>query len=208
MFKIILKRTEDNYVAYLLIGLIVWKWLSESVSKSSNSILSNINLIKKIKLNAAIFPVIECMQNTWKFLIVFLGFVLFFFLLNPSSMISFLYLPLSFLSGFSFILGVGLFLSSLVPFLPDLNFIINYGMKLVFYASAILFSENRIPVRYHYFVSLNPFFNVVKSFRVILLERTSPSLSNLSTPVLWGIALGIIGASLIRVKNREYPKLH
>ncbi len=208
LFKVIMNRGENNYIAFLVLGLIVWKWISECISKSSGAILSGLSLLKKIKLNARIFPIAEVLKDTWKFLVVFSLLILSFgFFISGFSWNHFLLIPLFIVSLF-FVVGVGFFLSALTPFLPDLKFLITYGMRLLFYASAVLFSEDRIPPKYQFLLTFNPVANIIKSFRIIIMKLETPPLFSLLYPLTLGIIFGAIGLIIIKNKNQEYAKLH
>jgi ABC-type polysaccharide/polyol phosphate export permease len=207
LFKVIMNRGENNYIAFLVLGLIIWKWINEGISKSSGSILSGLGLLKKIKLNAYIFPITEVLKDTWKFLAIFLVLIIFFGIFSGISLNHF-FIPIILFISLTFIIGTGLLLSSLTPFLPDLNFLINYAMKLLFYASAVLFSEERIPEKYKLVLILNPIANLIKAFRQIIMNLESPSLYSMLYPLVVGIIFGGIGLIIIKNKNQEYAKLH
>jgi lipopolysaccharide transport system permease protein/teichoic acid transport system permease protein len=208
LFKVIMNKGETNYIAFLVLGLIIWKWISEGITKSSGSILAGLSLLKKIKLNAYIFPIAEVLKDTWKFLAIFLVLLLFFGFFVSGFSINHILIPLELIISLIFITGTGLLLSSLTPFLPDLQFLITYGMRLFFYASAVLFSEERIPEKYKLLLILNPIANLIKAFRQIIMNLESPSLYSMLYPLVVGIIFGGIGLIIIKNKNQEYAKLH
>jgi ABC-type polysaccharide/polyol phosphate export permease len=208
LFKVIMHRGENNYIAFLILGLIIWKWINECISKSSGSILSGLGLLKKIKINSYIFPITEIIKDTWKFSVIFSLVVIYFGIFFAGFSMNHLFLlPLFFIS-LIFILGVGLILSSITPFLPDLKFLITYGMRLFFYASAVLFSEERIPEKYRFILIFNPIANIIKSFRLIIMNLEKPDFFSLFYPLSLGLILGITGLIIIKNKNQEYAKLH
>jgi lipopolysaccharide transport system permease protein/teichoic acid transport system permease protein len=208
LFKVIMNRGESNYIAFLMLGLILWKWINECICRSSSSILAGLVLLKKIKLNSYIFPVVDIFKDTWKFLVVFCVLILSFgIFISGFSWNHLILIPL-FIVSLIFIVGVGFLFSSLTPFLPDLQFLITYGMRLLFYASAVLFSEDRIPEKYQFLLTFNPVANIIKSFRIIIMKLETPSLFSLLYPLTLGVIFGAIGLIIIKNKNQEYAKLH
>ena len=207
LFKVIMNRGEEGFIGFLLLGLTLWKWISDSISKSSGAILSGIGLMKRIRLQAHIFPTVEIFYNSWKFALIFLVMTVGFAISNGVSLNHLFILPLL-MTSLIFIVGVSFFLASIIPFLPDLHFIISYSMKLLFYASAVLYSESRVPDKYRFLIDYNPIANIIKSFREIMLRLDTPSIQSIFLPLFIGLTLGSIGLVIIRNKNREYAKLH
>ncbi|MFN3481187.1 MAG: ABC transporter permease, partial [Thermodesulfovibrionales bacterium] len=56
VFSGLFKVSTPNYTAYLISGIILWNFFSQSTSTSLVSFMGNSNLIKKIYLPKAIFP--------------------------------------------------------------------------------------------------------------------------------------------------------
>jgi lipopolysaccharide transport system permease protein len=71
LFKVFLNSGADDYIPFLFLGLLTWKWLESSAAKSSFSILNELHIIRKINIHKAIFPLSEICYQTWKFIIVF-----------------------------------------------------------------------------------------------------------------------------------------
>lgn len=207
LFKVIMNRGENDYIAFLVVGLIVWKWLADAISKSSSSVLANLHILKKIRLNPEIFPTVDLFYCSWKFLVIFsiivpaIGFLLFGFSLNH-----FLLIPLL-LTTFVFIMGIGFISSSIIPFIPDLGFIITYSLRLVFYGSCVLFSEEKIPANYKWLFHWNPFAVIIKGFRMIMIDLSSPELWYFAYPLTIGLLFIWAGRSILRIKTQEYAKL-
>src|SRR5690625_6463971 len=54
---IILGRGVPDYPVFLVIGLIVWRWISSSINTSANSVLRYSSIINQIALLKIVFPV-------------------------------------------------------------------------------------------------------------------------------------------------------
>ena len=48
---------DDNYALFLFCGLLPWTWFSSALTESSNALLVNGNLIKKVLFPAEVLPV-------------------------------------------------------------------------------------------------------------------------------------------------------
>src|SRR5690625_1241531 len=53
---VILDRGGENYAVFLVIGLVVWRWISSSINTSANSILRYSSIINQVYLPKFIFP--------------------------------------------------------------------------------------------------------------------------------------------------------
>src|SRR5699024_3382954 len=53
---IILQRGGENYAVFLVIGLVVWRWISSSITTSANSVLRYSSIINQVYLPKLIFP--------------------------------------------------------------------------------------------------------------------------------------------------------
>ena len=77
VFGLGLRKGGQDFVMYLLCGLITWKWLDSTVRTSSNVIAGSVGLMAQVYLPKIILPGVILVANTYKFLIVFSIFLLF-----------------------------------------------------------------------------------------------------------------------------------
>ena len=207
LFKLILNRGGDDYIQYLFIGLIVWKWFGDSVGKGSGAILGSLGLMKKIAIKKHIFPTIEVLYNTWKFIVIFVFIIVLYGLIGYDVTLYHFSLPVLMISQFVLILGSVFFFSSILPFFPDLNFIITYSLRLVFYPSGVLFSLDAVPEKYLKYIKLNPMAGLIDSYRNVIMKGSAPDLFSIFYCIIIGVVLGVVGLMIIRKYELEYPKL-
>ena len=72
VFKILLHRGTDDFVNFLLCGMIPWLWFQKCVSQSGMSITQGRGLISQVYLPKTFFPLVLIGQNSVKQLFVFL----------------------------------------------------------------------------------------------------------------------------------------
>src|SRR5690625_6818739 len=53
---IILERGGEDFAVFLVIGLVVWRWISSSINASAKSILRYSSIINQVYLPKSIFP--------------------------------------------------------------------------------------------------------------------------------------------------------
>ena len=71
LFGIGLRQGGDNFLFFLLCGLVPWKWFSSTLNSGSRSIVANAGLINQVYLPKYVFPLIVVVINTFKFTLVF-----------------------------------------------------------------------------------------------------------------------------------------
>src|SRR5690625_2980093 len=89
---IILERGGENYPVFLVIGLVVWRWISSSINTSSKSILRYSSIINQVYLPKSIFPLSFTMTQMFNFMfgLAVIAIFLIFFGVMPSWHIIFL----------------------------------------------------------------------------------------------------------------------
>lgn len=207
VFGIGLRQAGEDFVAFLLCGLIPWKWLDSAVRGSSTSILGSVGLMQQVYLPKWILPLTVIGINTVKFFIVLAVLLLFLACYGVVSFWTWIYLPLVLLSQLVMILAFSLLAAALVPLLPDLRYVINNGMLLLFFLSGIFFRIDQLTLDVQWLLYYNPVLILLESYRSLLLYGTNPDwLPLLTVNVLMLILLGFSVLMLSRF-DRFYPRV-
>ena len=69
VFPLILRSTQDNYVTFLIIGILPWTWFTTSISGGTSCILNNAGIIKKVYFPREILPLSIVCSGMVNFLI-------------------------------------------------------------------------------------------------------------------------------------------
>jgi|SRR5690625_3361428 len=177
---IILQREgEGNYALFLVIGLVVWRWMSSSITSSAKSVLRYSSIIRQVYLPKSIFPLAFSLTQMFNF-IFGLGVIAIFLIFHqeiPSMHI--VYLPFLMIVTFIFLLAVGSVLGYFTIFIRDIDNLLSHIMRLFFYASPIIWEGGRLPPEYGFLVAINPIAIIVTSFRDILMYHQNPDFISL-----------------------------
>lgn len=76
---IILDRGGENFGLFLVVGLVVWRWVSTSMNSASKSILRYSSIINRVYLPKSLFPISFTLTQLFNFgfgLIVIAGFLI------------------------------------------------------------------------------------------------------------------------------------
>jgi len=207
VFAVVLNRGGDDFVAFLLAGLVIWKWFEASVKGGANSLTVNMGLIRQVYLKKIIFPVSAVIATSIKSLLVLAIFVLFLLLFGYEISNAWLYLPLLMVVQLCLILGVAIFLSAITPFFPDLTYFVNYGLTLMFFMSGIFFDVSGVDQQAAQFLALNPMLLLIDGYRSVLLEGNLPALIIFIYPLALGVVLWFCGVICLRRYDRLYARI-
>lgn len=207
VFSVIRYREDENFVAFMLVGLVVWKWFASTVAQGAKSISNGAGLMQHVYLPKYVFPSVVACTNLAKFLVVMLIMIVFLILYGVPPSIHWLWLPAVIAVQFTLALGLSALLAGIVPFLPDLRQLIDNGLMLLFFLSGVIFDISNAPPQIKTFLYLNPMVGLIESYRIILLEGRMPDWSVLSSTLLVSV-FGIAAAMAVLKKfDKVYPKV-
>lgn len=177
-FHYILRIRVDNYLLFLLSGLLPWIFIASSVDMSTTSLTNNARLLKSFPLNPLVSLGAQILDNLVNFMAAF------FILLVPvalGSQIDLLSLPLLIVPFFSLFLGVfalSLILGTLNVFYRDTKFVVNFSTSVLFFLTPIFYPIDFLPESLRIFVYLNPIYYLINPFRQFLLNPWLPDTWN------------------------------
>lgn len=196
-------RHGQNIVQFLLIGMVTWRWFESSIGQGSNSIIQNSKLIKQIYLPKFIFPCVSSLTNLIKFSFVFFCLLVFIIISFSKPSLAWFALPFIIVVQFLMQLALSAFLSLLVPFIPDLKSIIDNLMILIFFLSGIMYDVSHLPEGLRSYIYLNPMIEIIKSYRLVLINKSWPDWKGL----LVILTFSIIGIFITRILFQKYDKV-
>jgi lipopolysaccharide transport system permease protein len=183
------------YVLFSTVAIIPWTYMSESMSTSSQSLVSGQNLLGKVYFPRIIFPLTSVLAKLVDFSIsmMLVVAVMFYFQVSPTW--NLVYLPLLVLLMMIVPTGVGLWLSALAIRYRDVKFAMPFIIRMLIYSAPILYPISAIPEQYRFLYSLNPVVSVVEGYRACLLGMPMP----------WGFILpGSLVAVLVLIFGAIY----
>lgn len=205
VFPLIMK-TDDNYVIFLVCGLIPWLFFSTAINKAAFTIIENGGIIKKVFFPREILPISvvtsECVNFVISTLII-LGFILF---TGYGFSKCILYYPLILLVQYVLTLGFAFILSAVTVYVRDLAHFIGVALQLLFYATPICYASGRIPADYQWIMKFNPMAYVINGYRAIFYDKTVPDLSGLGVLFIIGIILCIVGYMIFNKLQKGFAE--
>lgn len=207
VFGVLLQRGQEGFVAFLLIGLVLWNWYRQSIVHAGGSLLAAKALMGQVYVPKHVFPASVLLTDLTKFAVVFALLLAFLWLSGYAVTLAYLALPAVLLTELLLLAALGFLLAGLSPYAPDLRFVADNLLMLQFFASGIFFSPRDIPDQLLGLFYLNPMAVVIDDARAILMEGVWPNWPRLLvTAVASALALAA-AVALIRRWDQDYPRL-
>jgi len=158
------------YAIMVFAAMLPWQFFSTSLTESSNSLISNANLISKIYFPRLIVPAGSVITSFVDFLIsgVLMVVLMVWYHWIPDWRI--LCLPLFVALAFAAAVGPGLWLAALNVKFRDFRYIVPFITQLGLYVSPVGFSSRIVPEKWRLLYSLNPMVGVIDGFRWAILR--------------------------------------
>lgn len=206
VFPIILKSTQPHYVTFLVIGVLPWNWFTTVIGQGTTSILMNAGIIKKVYFPREILPISVVTSGLINFLISCI--IILIFLLFSGIGLSWYILLLPFIVAIQYLLLLGIiFITSAINvYVRDAEYIINFFVMMLFYATPILYSDTLFPEKYRWILKLNPMTTIINSYRDIFFNQQLPDFKMLFFTFIFSILLSIIGYEIFKKLSKGFAE--
>jgi lipopolysaccharide transport system permease protein len=175
VFSFLLRANIPNFAAWLLIGLLIWRFFLIGTAQGLSSIVGNPSLVTKVYLPRQLIVLSNNVANLFGAALEFLALLPLLVLLGVNLSFYALFLPAILLLEFLLIVGLSLVLSSLTLKYRDFNQVWEIALQLGFFLSPIVYEASLVPERYQFAYSLNPVTRLIESTRAIFLKSQLPS---------------------------------
>lgn len=163
------------YPIFAYCALVPWTYFANSLTKATNTMVMNQNVITKVYFPRLILPVSAVMSGIPDFLISFsiLIGMMFFYGIIPT--VNLFFLPLFMLLVIVIALAVGLWTCAANAIYRDVQYVVPFIVQFWLFASPVVYSSSLVPENWRMIYGLNPMSEIIEGFRWALLGRGQPS---------------------------------
>ncbi|HEV7768587.1 MAG TPA: ABC transporter permease [Thermoanaerobaculia bacterium] len=191
----------DQYIYFLIAGLLPWLGVSEGLSRATTSIVDNSAIVRRLPLRSELLVIVPN-ATAMIFECVALAIFIIARLAQGMPMPKLWLLPVALVLQFLLQLGVGFFLSATYVFFRDVTQIIGFVLSIAFYLSPILYPVEGS--RFEKFFFWNPMTPLLGLFRSAMLASPLPDVA--SIVFLLTIAAAVCSGGLLFFR-RAQPSL-
>lgn len=202
VFPYMLGNTGDDYIIYLITGIIPWTYFNSAMTGCVSCIKNNAGIIKKVYFPREILPLSTVLSAFINFLISCVIILVFCLFWNTGISWHILLAPLLGLLEGILILGIGFILSACDAYVQDLEYIVNFVLMLAFYGSPIVYklSTFKDASILATAIKINPFTCLINAYRDIFLYHQLPNGGSL-------LYVGVLAFSILFIGYFIFKKL-
>jgi len=194
---------------FYLAGITAWNYFANCLRTTSNTFTVNAGLFGKVYFPRAITPLSIVISNLIQFIIgmiLFLGFYFYYLsigaLVKPNLtllLFPFLVLIMGFLG-----LGFGMLVSAMTTKYRDLQYLVQFGVQLLMYATPVIYPLSEIPAKYKSLILANPMTGVVETFKYSFLSSGTFSWSMLAYSAGFTIVIFLVGLMIFNKTEKNF----
>jgi lipopolysaccharide transport system permease protein len=157
------------YSLFTLAALTPWMFFANGLTQSSNSLVSNANLIGKVYFPRLTIPISAVLSGVVDFALSLALLLTLMAWQGYWPTLRILWLPLFLLLALVACLGVGLWLSALNVEYRDIRYTVPFLVQLWMFATPVAYPSSLLPEPWRTMYGINPMAGVVEGFRWALL---------------------------------------
>lgn len=186
------------YGIYLCAGVLPWALFSETLTRASNTLIENGNILKKLTFPRSCIYVALFANTMVNFLISFIVLVVVLFVLQHNPGWAILgFIPVLIIQML-FTLGLSLVLSISNVFFRDISQAIGVILQFWFWATPIVYPVSILPEAMREWLWLNPIAPLVKAYQDMLVLGQLPQWSELTGVFVFSLFVLAVGVHFYR----------
>jgi lipopolysaccharide transport system permease protein len=182
-----------DYALYLFCGLLPWSMFQESVQQSATTIVAHANLVKRVVFPLETLPAAQAFAALGTQLFATIALLIGIVVIRQNLQLTALWFPLLLIPQLLFALGAAWLIASLGVFLRDIAQGVTLLLMAWMYLTPIIYPESIVPERFQWFINVNPFTPLVRSYRHIFLDGLAPDWRGLAYFTAIALVLFVFG---------------
>lgn len=184
---------EDNpfgYTIYLCAGLIPWIFLSDTITRGTDTFVENSHLLKKVAFPLELMPMVTVGSGFVTFLISMALYLLLTVATGIKLTMALVALPVAMALLALFAWGLAMFFGAVNVFFRDAKQIVAIIFQVWFWLTPVVYFVTAVPSKWTWLFALNPAYYYVAMFQSIFVTGALPSGDTIA------IASGLAAVSL------------
>jgi len=199
VFTYILPSNQDRFALHLVTGVIHWMLFSQIILQSSDWLIGNSGLIRKLKFPRILLPLSGSITVSLFWLVAMMVYCILYPMLGGRLSVALLWYPAIIIPYAGAILGLSFTISVLQITHRDIKHMTEVFIPLLFWVTPIVWMTSNLPHSIAEVASLNPLAPFFNSFSAILHTGTPPSAFNIL--LCWMIGLSSLAIGIITFKR-------
>ncbi len=192
------------YFLFAFAGTSAWNVFSSIMNLSSNSLVSNSQLISKIYFPRLALPISTVLGALLDYGVAMIMMSVMLVIYHVPLHLALLLLPLWLIATLFIALGSGLIAGALMVSYRDVRRVMPVFLNLLMYASPVAYSIANLSPKLKFIYMLNPLSSLLQGFRWSLLGQGAPSLLQALYACIGAVVVLIIGMITFRSMEKGF----
>lgn len=191
------------YPVFAFAGLSVWTFFANALAQSSNSLIANQQMVKKVYFPRIFIPLgtIGAMLLDLVLSLVLLAFLMLYYRIHLTTHA--LFLPLFILGALLSASGLGMMLSALNVSFRDVKYAVPFLIQMGIFVTPVIYPIHVIPQKWILLMGLNPMAGMVIGFRYSLLGSVA-SWGVMGVSLAVSVLTFVVGLYVFRRMERHF----
>lgn len=208
VFGIFLDNSTEDFLTFLVCGHIPFQWFDRTLNNSANSLLGGRGIMNQIAVPKIFFPLVDIFQDAIKSALVMLLLLIYVIAAGYQPTLAWFAFPLLIITQLLLIIGISLVGAALVPFIPDIKFLISTVTLMMMFGSGIFYSYKDVILPQHQDLFLmNPLANLIRMYREMLMGGIYPDWNALFVIAFGSLLLITVVSFFYKKFGNIYPRL-
>ena len=206
VFPYIMKVKTPNYLQYLIVGIIPWTFFTTVLNQGMITVRMNAGIIKKVYFPREILPISVALSGLVNFFISCVIILLFCIIGKVGISWHLLLLPLAAIVQFILSLGLILALSAINIYIKDTEYIVQFIINMLFYATPILYPATLFPESIRWILYLNPMAGIIDFYRNIFIYHQLSDVVTIFYVLGISLLIFIVGLLIFRKLEKGFAE--
>jgi len=197
-------NAEGSYPVYILSGILAWNFFAQGTNAAMSGLMWGSGLMKQIYVPRTIFGVSAIGTALVNQLLSLVPLFIVILTTRSPLFVTLFFLPVPIILLAFFTLGIGLILSTLSTYFPDVSEMYQILLTAWMYLTPIIYPETIIPENLIRVFRFNPMYHMVKMFRLSVYEGRLPLMTEFLPALGWAVGMLVLGWIFFTSKSDEY----
>ncbi len=197
VFRYVFRVEIPNFLAYFLLGFLMWVFFSRSATAAATCIIVNESIVKRAPFPLESLPLATVLYELFHHAVALcLALPLMLAFWGAQVSWNLLWVAAVMLAFVCFTLAVALLLATFGVFFRDTRDILEVGLPILFWTAPIFYAVEMLPSPLRVLAVANPLSTFIVAARTPLLEASAPALGDLIALTCWLVVTVACGVFL------------
>ncbi len=197
-------KMVPNYPAYVLSGIIAWNFFSQTTTAIITSFVWGGDFFQRIYLPRSTFAISAVGTGLVNVLLSFIPLVIVMLVIGSPIRPAVIFQPIPIILFACFSLGLGLLISSVAIYFPDVAEMYQIILMAWSYLSAVFYPLDILPDQMQVIIKFNPMLPLIQLFRLPIYDGKVPTIADMLPAFAISLITLLIGWWIFARKSDEF----